>query len=635
MFADAAAFAFADVAGEVHLYAGFGKGKEVGAETDLGVFAQNFVGEVGEVAFEVGHRNIFRHIQAFHLMEIGGVGRIGGVTAVGASGGDDAHGRGMAEHVPDLNRRGLGAQQRAVGQVKGVLLIAGGMIGRRVQGVEIMKNRVHIRSGGDVEADAVKNIDHPHHDLTDGMVGALWALITGEGHVERIGGGTQAQQGFFACLKKFGHLHFEIICPFAKGRTLFRGDIFQPGHNFRELAFTSEILDAHIFQRFRTFSRVEFRQGLPGEGLQIFEIHNWAGYSVPKPTGKGEISIFIQLLLAIGMTKCYQNPMAKLINVFSWSHSAAGDFEQCRRKRYWSKYGAWGGWEADASSECKTAYRLNKMTNRFCLYGVATEDAVMWMLRAFQQGRTVTVEEAFDAVARPQLRKAWDESTGKVWQRFAKAACLHEHYYPQFCDLKDMEIMRQIADVVKTCLKNFQESVLPRLAEIRPEMEIQVGVVGKGDAEHFLFEGVKVYAIPDYVYVQEGVWHIIDWKSGSPKPEHLEQLALYALWASVKHGIAADKIQLRLEYLQHGTHESFSVSEEELEVVKARILESVQDMAQYLEEGDFAKNIALPKVEWDMCYEAGICHQCSFFELCRRELKEALGDEIEKSLWDS
>lgn len=320
--------------------------------------------------------------------------------------------------------------------------------------------------------------------------------------------------------------------------------------------------------------------------------------------------------------------MAKLQNVFSWSHSAANDFELCRRKRYWSKYGAWGGWERDAPPECKTAYRLNKMTNRFCLYGMAAEDAVMWMLREHQQGRRVSVEEAFDAAARPLLRQAWDESKGKVWLQRAKAACLHEHYYPQFCELGDREIMNVIADVVKTCLRHFQETVLPGLSHVTPDMEIPIATVGKGDAEHFNLGGVKIYAIPDYIYVEDGIWHILDWKSGSAKPEHQQQLTLYALWAKVKHGIAPDRIRLRLEYLQHGGHTDFTVTEEDLSGVITLIRESVQDMAQYLEEGDLQKNIALPKPEWDLCYEPSVCRGCSFYELCRRELKEALGDEI-------
>jgi CRISPR/Cas system-associated exonuclease Cas4 (RecB family) len=321
--------------------------------------------------------------------------------------------------------------------------------------------------------------------------------------------------------------------------------------------------------------------------------------------------------------------MAKLINVFSWSHSAATDFELCRRKRYWSKYGAWGGWERTADRECKTAYRLNKMTNRFCLYGVAAEDAVMWMLKQHQAGIATTVEEAFNQVARPQLRKAWDESKGKVWRQVAKAGCLHEHYYPQFYDLSDREIMDIIADVVKTCLANFQKEVLPRLAGVTPDMEIPIAVVGKGDPEHFELGDVKIYAIPDYVYVRDGIWHIVDWKSGKPKPEHGEQVALYALWAQIKHGVAPEQILLILEYLQSGERKEFQVTAEDLATVRARIQESVQDMAQYLQGADIRANRPMPKSEWDMCYEPDICRHCSFYELCRRELKDALGNEIE------
>ncbi len=321
--------------------------------------------------------------------------------------------------------------------------------------------------------------------------------------------------------------------------------------------------------------------------------------------------------------------MAKLQNVFSWSHSASSDFELCRRKRYWSKYGAWGGWERDATVECRTAYRLNKMTNRFCLYGIAAEDAVMWMLQQFQQGREVSVKEAYDEVARPLLRQAWDESKGKTWLKRPKASCLHEHYYPQFCDMEDLEIMKAIAKVVNTCLENFQQDVWPRLKHVTPDMEIPIAVVGKGDAEHFLLGGMKIYAIPDYVYVEDGIWTIVDWKSGAEKEEHQQQLKLYALWAKVKHGIPPEKVRLRLEYLQHATHHEFTVTEADLGEVVAHIQESVQDMTQYLEEGDMKKNIALPKPEWDLCYEMSICRGCSFFELCRRELKDALGNEVD------
>lgn len=323
--------------------------------------------------------------------------------------------------------------------------------------------------------------------------------------------------------------------------------------------------------------------------------------------------------------------MAKLQNVFSWSHSAAGAFETCRRKRYWSKYGAWGGWERDASPECRTAYRLNKMTNRFQLYGIAAEEAVMWMLKRHQEGVETTDAEVFDTVARPLLRRAWDESKEGAWRKRAKAACLHEHYYPAFTDLADMEIMKQIAEVVKTCIANFRRTVLPELARVTPEMEVAIQTVGRGDPEHFLWRGFKIYAIPDYVYVEDGVWHILDWKAGAPKPEHAEQIALYALWARERHGIPPEQVVLRLEYLGRGEHKTFAVTAEDLAGVEARIGESVQDMCQYLVEADPERNQALPRFEWDLCYDPGICRHCEFFELCRPELRDAMGPEFDSA----
>lgn len=320
--------------------------------------------------------------------------------------------------------------------------------------------------------------------------------------------------------------------------------------------------------------------------------------------------------------------MAKLKNVFSWSHSAAHAFESCRRKRYWSKYGAWGGWERDASPECRTAYRLNKMTNSFQQYGIAAEESIMWMLKQVQEGKQPSADDCYNAVARPFLRKTWDDSTGEIWRRFAKAGCLHEHYYPEFCSLEPRELMHAMADVVKVCIQNFEETILPRLAHVTPEMEIPISVVGKGDPEHFFFEGVKIYAIPDYVYREGDLVHILDWKAGAIKPEHAEQVALYALWAETVHGIPPEQVRLSLEYLKFPDRKLVPVDQEVLWDVKDRIRESVQDMTQYLEGADMEQNVALPMEEWDMCYDPSECRFCEFFELCKKELRRDMGPDF-------
>jgi CRISPR/Cas system-associated exonuclease Cas4 (RecB family) len=152
-------------------------------------------------------------------------------------------------------------------------------------------------------------------------------------------------------------------------------------------------------------------------------------------------------------------------------------------------------------------------------------------------------------------------------------------------------------------------------------MEIPIAPVGKGDVEHLLIDGIKVYTIPDYVYVEDGVWHILDWKSGKAKPEHAAHVCLYALWAHRKHGVPADKILLSLEYLQEGRQLELPVTAFDLEQVMERLHDSVQDMAQYLEEADITLNRALPKAEWDLCFDPELCSRCPFFELCEPELE--------------
>ena len=45
-----------------------------------------------------------------------------------------------------------------------------------------------------------------------------------------------------------------------------------------------------------------------------------------------------------------------------------------------------------------------------------------------------------------------------------------------------------------------------------------------------MYEGVKIYAIPDYAYRIGNQIHIHDWKAGKMKPEqHRLQLSIYAL----------------------------------------------------------------------------------------------------------
>ncbi|MFT5122031.1 MAG: CRISPR/Cas system-associated exonuclease Cas4 (RecB family) [Kiritimatiellia bacterium] len=314
--------------------------------------------------------------------------------------------------------------------------------------------------------------------------------------------------------------------------------------------------------------------------------------------------------------------MAELINDFSWSHSAASDFKDCHRKRYLEKYAKWGGWSREATEEQRTAYRLSKMDNRYSLQGEVVERAAMWMLRQKQKGVTVSADEAYETIARGLLRKAWDESTKQLWKVDVKKRCLHEHYYPDFLRMEQMELMVAISEAVKLCLHNFEHVFVARFADITADNEVQVARVGMGDPEHFMFEGVKVYAIPDFVHRQGARWFIHDWKSGKIREEHHKQLGVYALWAHIQHQVAPEDIHVSLEYLQVGQAIESDISEADLEATRVDIRSSVDEMKAFLVDGSIRKNEPLPREGWAQTPQRSLCKYCSFYELCAPEFDQ-------------
>lgn len=309
------------------------------------------------------------------------------------------------------------------------------------------------------------------------------------------------------------------------------------------------------------------------------------------------------------------------MNTFSWSFSAAEDFEACRRRRYWSKYGMWGGWANNATPEQRTAYRLCKMDNRWGLMGQAAENAIMWVLKQHQQGNPVDAAAAWNTIARPFLTRKWNESNEGKWRNSPKQyCCLREHYYKTMED--ENEAKRQVAAQVQNCITNFVNKVLPRIRGISPSQEFQIATPEQGgDVENFIYEGVKIYSIPDYAYRIGDEVHIHDWKAGRIKADqHRLQLSLYALWAIVKHGAKLENIFLYVEYLNEGQVLPFQLTAEALEETKALMSDSVGEMSEYLVDCDRAKNEPLPMEEWELTLDPVNCSQCNFYELCKPEL---------------
>ena len=147
-------------------------------EANLHAGPHELVGEIGQVAFEIGHRDLPVHVESLDLMEARAVGCVGCIAPVTAAGRDDSHGRFLLLHHANLHRRRLRAQQLAGLQVERVLRVAGRMIGRRVERVEVVVLGLDVRPIRHRETHRVENIDCSLDDLADGMFRAQPAPLT-------------------------------------------------------------------------------------------------------------------------------------------------------------------------------------------------------------------------------------------------------------------------------------------------------------------------------------------------------------------------------------------------------------------------------------------------------------------------
>jgi hypothetical protein len=252
--------------------------------------------------------------------------------------------------------------------------------------------------------------------------------------------------------------------------------------------------------------------------------------------------------------------------------------------------------------------------------GVAAEDTIMRVLRQHQAGNPMTAEEAYETVARPFLIRCWKESRSQAWKQNPKQnCCLHGHYYQTMDDEK--AAIAAIREQVIHCTENFINLVIPRVGHITREQEVNIHTPDMGgDPEHIIWNDIKMYVIPDYAYRVGNQMHIHDWKAGKIKDTHRDQLAGYALWAEVKHGIPIEDIFLYVEYINEGQVLPFQLSKEEFDEKKAQIGESVGEMSEYLIDFDRANNAPIPKDEWELASEPDSCRMCKFYELCKLEL---------------
>jgi len=302
--------------------------------------------------------------------------------------------------------------------------------------------------------------------------------------------------------------------------------------------------------------------------------------------------------------------MADLANEFSWSRSRDNTFQECRRKYYYHYYGAWGGWEAEASPELRRLYVLKQLASRQQWAGRIVHDAIEMALHVMRAGRGVPVEP-FIADAIERMRGEWRSSKAGRYRDSPKTLALFEHEYA--VDLKP-ETWKALSHNVTTCLRNF--FALPLLADIRRTAPEHWSI------EHwskvFEFEGTAVWAAPDFGFWTEGErLALVDWKTGGGGDGASFQLGCYALYAHEVLGVAPERVELIEVNLREPTVTAHRWDDERLEAVREQLRLSVRSMKAYL--ADPAANLAVMD-SFERTEELRICKWCNFKAVCRPEL---------------
>ena len=253
MLAQGAALAVALEAAYVHLHARLGEREVGGTQTGAGIGTEQLLHEGVQRTLQVAQRDALIHDQTFHLVEHVAVGSVG-VRAEDAARDEHLDGRLLAVHGADLAAGSLGAEQELIGQVEGVLHIAGGMVLRDVQAGEVVVVVLDLGGICHSKAHAREDVDDLVGDEGQGVQTAHGAGLGGQGDVHRLGGVAGSKLSLLHLVGSgviLGlHPGLQFVDDLAHGRPLLGGDRAQILHQGGDLAVLAQIFLPESCQRF-------------------------------------------------------------------------------------------------------------------------------------------------------------------------------------------------------------------------------------------------------------------------------------------------------------------------------------------------------------------------------------------------
>ena len=173
------------MAGDVHLDGRLREREVGGTQARLALLAEYVARELVQHALQIAQRDVPVDDKAFHLVEHGRVRRVV-VRAEHPARAEHLDGRFLLLHQPDLPRARLRAQQEIVRDIEGILHVAGGVIGGRIERREVVVVVLDLRPFKDLKPHAREHIDEHIFDARDGVQRADGDAAPGHGDVHRL-----------------------------------------------------------------------------------------------------------------------------------------------------------------------------------------------------------------------------------------------------------------------------------------------------------------------------------------------------------------------------------------------------------------------------------------------------------------
>lgn len=302
---------------------------------------------------------------------------------------------------------------------------------------------------------------------------------------------------------------------------------------------------------------------------------------------------------------------------FAWSHSRQRALDRCPRRYYYRVYGSWQGWDEDAPPESRAAYRLKQLSSLHRAFGTALHRRAHELVEGARSGREPPPVEAMRESTRRELGRLYRQDRGGFEADPKSRPMLQASYYRGAPDEEDLQSLRVKLD---RCLPRLRSLDLwERIREREDYVVHAEDPDGEFVPPEVQVDGVGVFARPDLVVrdLDTDEMTVVEWKTGEPRQEHREQVAVYGLW--VRETMGEEPARARVHYLLEGAVEELELGDRELEAASGRITEGLEEMRGYVE--DPAVNRPRPKEAFPMTDERWECYRCSYLELCEDELR--------------